>query len=524
MSFWILALYYLVLGTLAAYGLHRLLLVREYLKREYSRKGVERAAPSPTGRWPVVTVQLPIYNERYVAERLIEAVSRLDYEADRLEIQVLDDSSDDTAEVVRAAVEAQRRRGVDIVHLHRSDRSGYKAGALEAGQKVAKGELLAVFDADFVPPADFLRRTVPHFRDPQIGMVQARWGHLNRNDSLLTRIQAMLLDGHFVIEHAARHTSGCLFNFNGTAGVWRRRTIDEAGGWQHDTLTEDLDLSYRAQLCGWRFHYLSDLVVPAELPIDIDSFKSQQHRWAMGSIQTCRKLLVKVMRAPLSLRAKLEAFVHLTANSTYLLMVLLSLLVFPAMVFRQGDEAWKVLAIDLPLFAAATLALGAFFLVSQREEGGEPSAAAALGRLPALMALGIGLAVNNTRAVVSGWRVRGGVFNRTPKYRSGAAESGAFGVVSSEAPASAAPGAAAGLIAVGLAAPAGLAQIKAYLPRLSSSFATEGFLAFYFALCFTAAIYSEMWLSLPFLWLFLQGYGYVTWLGIASRRERSEHF
>jgi hypothetical protein len=286
--------------------------------------------------------------------------------------------------------------------------------------------------------------------------------------------------------------------------VWRRRTIDEAGGWQHDTLTEDLDLSYRAQLCGWRFHYLSDLVVPAELPIDIDSFKSQQHRWAMGSIQTCRKLLGRVMRAPLSLRAKLEAFVHLTANSTYLLMVLLSLLVFPAMVFRQGEEAWKVLAIDLPLFAAATLALAAFFLVSQREEGGEPSAAAALGRLPALMALGIGLAVNNTRAVVSGWRVRGGVFNRTPKYRSGAGGSGAAGS--------------------GGAGPAGLAQIKTYLPRLSSSFATEGLLAFYFVLCFTAAIYSEMWLSLPFLWLFLQGYGYVTWLGISSRRERSENF
>ncbi len=482
MSFWILALYYLVLGTLAAYGLHRLLLVREYLKN-----GADGPAPPADAQlWPMVTVQLPIFNERYVSERLIDAVAALDYEAGRLEIQVLDDSTDDTAEVIRASVEAHRRRGVDIVHLHRKDRSGYKAGALEAGQKVAKGELLAVFDADFVPPSDFLRRTVPHFRDPGIGMVQARWGHLNRNDSLLTRVQAILLDGHFVVEHAARHGSGCLFNFNGTAGVWRRKAIEDAGGWQHDTLTEDLDLSYRAQLRGWRFHYLSDLVVPAELPIDIDSFKSQQHRWAMGSIQTCRKLLLAVLRAPISWRAKLEAFVHLTANSTYLLMVLLSLLVFPAMIFRQGEESWKVLLIDLPLFGSATLALAAFFLISQRKEGGAPKASA-LGQLPALMALGIGLAVNNTRAVVAGWRERGGVFHRTPKYRAG---------TQSEI----------------------LPPVKTYLLRRSSSLMVEGLFALYFAFCFLLAIFTEMWLSLPFLWLFLQGYGYVTWLGLSSRR------
>lgn len=487
MSFWILASYYLVLGTLAAYGLHRLLLVREYLKN-----GAGRLPPplllQPLEGWPAVTVQLPIFNERYVAERLIDAVCALDYEADRLEIQVLDDSLDDTAEVIRASVEAYRAKGIDIVHLHRWNRAGYKAGALAAGQRVAKGEMVAVFDADFVPPTDFLRRTLPYFRDPGIGMVQARWGHLNRNDSLLTRVQAMLLDGHFVVEHAARHGAGCLFNFNGTAGVWRRSAIEDAGGWQHDTLTEDLDLSYRAQLRGWRFHYLSDLVVPAELPIDIDSFKSQQHRWAMGSIQTCRKLLRVVLRAPLSGRAKLEAFVHLTANCTYLLMVLLSLLVFPAMVFRQGEEAWKVLLIDVPLFGSATLALAVFFLLGQRPAGGA-SPASALGRLPALMALGIGLAVNNARAVVAGWRERGGVFHRTPKYRSGA------GVMGRPA-----------------------RPLGSYLLRRSSSLFVEGLFALYFALCFALAVFTEMWLSLPFLWLFLQGYGYVTWLGLAARR------
>ena len=479
MSFWILALYYLVLGTLAVYGLHRLLLVWTYLRSP-------AAPPMPQGgeaEWPTVTVQLPIYNERYVAERLIDAVCALDYPAGRLEIQVLDDSADDTAELAKARVAAWRQQGADVVHLHRRNREGYKAGALEAGQKIAKGDLVAVFDADFVPPPDFLRRAVPHFQDQSIGMVQARWGHLNREDSLLTRVQAMLLDGHFVVEHAARHRSGCLFNFNGTAGIWRRAAIDDAGGWQHDTLTEDLDLSYRAQLRGWRFHYLADLVVPAELPIDIDSFKSQQHRWAKGSVQTCRKLLKEVLKAPLSARAKLEAFVHLTANNAYLLMVLLSLLVFPAMVFRQGEEAWKLLLIDLPLFAAATAAMAAFFLVSQREPGGT-TAAKAWRRLPALMALGIGLAVNNSKAVVAGWREKGGVFNRTPKYR----EAG-NGVT--------------------------------YQPGRSTSLPVESLLAAYFTACFAVAVATEMWLSLPFLWLFLQGYGYVTWLGFIPRRGRS---
>ena len=484
MSFWILALYYLVLGTLAAYGLHRLLLVVEFLRG--NKKSVDPGSGEVV--WPVVTVQLPIFNERYVAPRLIDAVCRLDYEPGRLEIQVLDDSTDDTAEIVAASVAAHREQGIDIVHLHRQDRTGYKAGALAAGHRQAKGELLAVFDADFVPQPDFLRRTVPPFADPKVGMVQARWGHRNRHDSLLTRVQAMLLDGHFVVEHAARHLSGCLFNFNGTAGVWRRQTIEDAGGWEHDTLTEDLDLSYRAQLRGWQFAYLSDVVVPAELPVDIDSFKSQQHRWAMGSIQTCRKLLATVLRAPLSLRAKLEAFIHLTANSTYLLMLLLALLIFPAMVFRQGEETWKLLLIDLPLFASATLAIAAFFLVSQGAPGGEKRLQA-LAQLPALMALGIGLAVNNSRAVLSGMRVRGGVFHRTPKYRV---------ETESQTPAP---------------------SPQTYQLRRSSSWWMEALLAAYFALCFAAAIVSGMWFSLPFLWLFLQGFGYVTWLGLRVQRS-----
>ncbi|MEM1206019.1 MAG: cellulose synthase family protein [Acidobacteriota bacterium] len=478
----ILTLYYLILGILAVYGVHRMLLVWSYW-RTRGTLGPEPPAPED---WPQVTVQLPIFNERYVAERLIDAVCALDYPADRLEIQVLDDSTDDTKDLVAAKVAQLRAEGVDIQHVHRTDRRGFKAGALAAGLGVAKGDLLAVFDADFVPNAEFLRRTVPHFVDPKLGMVQARWGHLNREYSLLTRVQALLLDGHFVVEHAARHRSGCLFNFNGTAGIWRRAAIEEAGGWAHDTLTEDLDLSYRAQLAGWRFHYLADLVVPAELPAEINAYKSQQHRWAKGSIQTCRKLLGTVLRAPIGWHAKLEAFVHLTANSTYLLMLALSALVFPAMYLRRGDEAWKLLAFDLPLFTAATVSVLVFFAVSQRRN--DVPRGRLLARMAALMAVGIGLAVNNARAVASGLLHDGGVFHRTPKFRIEGSKGG-------------------------------WADKAAYRLRKGATFWIELVLAAYFVLCFGLAIHLEMWFSIPFLWLFLQGYAYMAWLGVAPSRS-----
>jgi hypothetical protein len=282
-SLTLLVLYYLTLGVLALYGIHRSWLVVTYLRHRRDRP----ALPAPPAEWPVVTVQLPLYNEMYVATRLLDAVCRLSYPRDRLEIQVLDDSTDETSELVAAEVARWRERGVDVRHVRRGDRAGFKAGALDAGLACARGELLAVFDADFVPGPDFLEKTVPYFTDPadpqggsRLGMVQARWEHINRGYSLLTRIQAILLDGHFVIEHTARNRSGRFFNFNGTAGIWRRQAIEDAGGWQHDTLTEDLDLSYRAQLAGWRFVYLPEVTVPSELPVDVRGFKSQQHRWA----------------------------------------------------------------------------------------------------------------------------------------------------------------------------------------------------------------------------------------------------
>src|SRR5215212_302493 len=359
----ILATYFFVLVILAVYGWHRYYLVYLYMKNKDRR-------PVPSGelaRLPAVTIQLPIYNEMYVADRLIDAVCQLDYPRELLEIQVLDDSTDETRSVAERAVRRNADQGIDITYLHRTDRTGYKAGALEAGMKVAKGEFIAIFDADFIPTTDFLERTVPFFADAKIAMVQARWGHINQNYSLLTKVQSILLDAHFVLEHGGRNRSGLFFNFNGTAGIWRREAIADAGGWQHDTLTEDLDLSYRAQLRGWNFVFLPGVVAPAEVPVEMNAFKSQQHRWAKGSIQTCKKLLPRILASDLPLRIKTEAAFHLTANFAYPLMILLSLLMFPAMVIRYNMGWYEMMLIDVPLFMGATLSVCSFYLMSQRE-------------------------------------------------------------------------------------------------------------------------------------------------------------
>ena len=360
----ILVSYFFVLSILAIYGWHRYYLVYLYMKH----KGNAPVPPPVLVDLPRVTVQLPIFNEMYVADRLIDTVCELDYPRELLEIQVLDDSTDETTSIAELAVRRHAARGFDIHYLHRVDRTGYKAGALEAGLQQATGEFIAIFDADFIPSTDFLKRTLPHFStDPKIGMVQARWGHINQDYSLLTKIQSILLDAHFVLEHGARNRSGCFFNFNGTAGIWRRETIASAGGWQHDTLTEDLDLSYRAQLEGWRFVFLPDLVSPAEVPVEMNSFKSQQHRWAKGSIQTCIKLLPRILGSNQPFSVKAEAFFHLSANFNYLLMSLLSILMFPAMYVRFSMGWSEMLLIDVPLFFAATASVANFYVVSQRE-------------------------------------------------------------------------------------------------------------------------------------------------------------
>ena len=412
----LVGLYFVLLVCLSVYGVHRTVLLYFYMvgRCRLRPKTSSKSVPA-CSHVPLITVQVPIFNERFVVERVIDAVAKLRYPDGRLEVQVLDDSTDEPSRIARASVRQWRARGISISYYHRKSREGFKAGALAEGLLNANGELVAVFDADFLPACDFLERTVGAFNDPRVGMVQARWEHSNREHSLLTRLQALMLDAHFVLEHGGRYRSGCFFNFNGTAGVWRRVAIESVGGWHNDTLTEDLDLSYRAQLAGWRFVFLAEVVAPAELPIDMTAFKSQQHRWAKGSIQTCVKLLPAIMRARLPLRVKVEAFFHLTANFNYLLLLPLCVLIVPALFVRsQLTDPNVLLFLDIPLFCAAMLSVTNFYVASQR----------ALSQcwwrrirdIPALFAVSLGLAINNVVAVLDALSSRTGEFRRTPKY------------------------------------------------------------------------------------------------------------
>jgi cellulose synthase/poly-beta-1,6-N-acetylglucosamine synthase-like glycosyltransferase len=407
----VLGLYFLTLVILAVFGVHRYVMVYLYFRHK-DRRALPFAPPEP---FPRVTVQLPLYNEMYVVERLLESVCNIDYPKDLLEIQVLDDSTDETQQIASAAVARYAEAGFDIHYLHREVRTGYKAGALDAGLKQAKGEFVLIFDADFIAPREVLLKTLGHFTDPKVGMVQVRWGHVNREYSLLTQVQSVLLDGHFVLEHGGRNRAGRFFNFNGTAGVWRREAIGDAGGWQHDTLTEDLDLSYRAQLNGWRFVFVQDVVSPAEIPVEMNAFKSQQHRWAKGSIQTCKKLLPRILGSSLPLPIKIEATFHLTANFAYPLMVLLSILMFPAMIIRYNMGLYEMMIVDIPLFLGATMSVCSFYLMSQREVFTDWRSR--LKYLPAVLSVGIGLSVNNAKAVIEALLGIESEFSRTPKYR-----------------------------------------------------------------------------------------------------------
>jgi cellulose synthase/poly-beta-1,6-N-acetylglucosamine synthase-like glycosyltransferase len=400
----VLGLYYLVLGALAVYSLHRWHLVR--LRRH--ARGRERATADVH---PPLTVQLPLYDEPNVAARLIDAVAAIDYRG-ALDIQVLDDSNDETTRIVAERVAHHAAHGVRITHIRRGSREGYKAGALAHGMRLSNAELFAVFDADFVPPRDVLAKMVPYFADERVGMVQARWTHLNREESLLTRVQALFLDAHFAVESAARNLGGRFFNFNGTAGVWRRRAIEDAGGWSSSTLTEDLDLSYRAQLAGWEFVFVNDVEVPAELPAALSGFQDQQHRWAKGSIQTARKLLGEILRSEHARDVKCEAAFHLTNNSAYLLSVVLALLIVPAMLVRYRNEILWTFAIDFVLFAASSGSVLLFYREGQRWAG---RPAPGWRELLAVLPVGVGMSVRNAVAVVEGAFERGGEFKRTPK-------------------------------------------------------------------------------------------------------------
>ncbi len=406
----LLAVYLLVWAVFAAYGLHRVHLIRLFRRRARDAK-----PPAEPVEWPRVTVQLPIYNERYVVSRLIEAAAAIDYPRDRLEIQVLDDSTDSTREIAARKVAELRSLGTDVQHLTRGDRAGFKAGALQHGLSRMKGEFLAVFDADFVPPRTILREMIPYFGDPRVGVVQSRWQHLNQDYSLLSRAQAISLDGHFVIEHAARMSGECFFNFNGTAGILRKACVLDAGGWESDTLTEDLDLSYRAQLRGWRFVFAPNVLCPSELPVEMNAFKAQQHRWVKGSIQVARKLLPAVWRARVPLGVKVEATFHLTYNMAYVFLLLLSLLLYPVALIRDRSANALYSMADSMLFLLATGSVLFFLAYAQRETRRDWKRQ--LRYLPFVMSLGIGLSLTNTRAVLEALAGHRSPFQRTPKFR-----------------------------------------------------------------------------------------------------------
>ena len=486
MHFVLCTAYFAVLLVLAMYGLHRSHLVLTVLRQTRTLRDLKEGVPAFPSEGlrartdlPHVTLQLPLYNEATVAERLLDHVARIEWPASRFEIQVLDDSTDETRAMVRRKVDALREGGLDVVYIHRVDRTGYKAGALDNGLKVAKGELVAIFDADFLPQPDFLRAVVPHFMaDPRVGMVQARWGHLNRECSMLTRTQALMLDGHHLVENRARMAAGWLFNFSGTGGVWRKEAIAGAGGWQHDTLTEDLDLSYRAQLAGWRFVYRENVVTPAELPEDISAFRAQQFRWAKGTVQTARKLMGRLMRAKLTPMQRVEAMFHLTPHFAYPLMVLLSLLLLPALVLMPATNAQAMLMIDLPLVVGTTGSLVAFYTMAEVAQGRR--AIDALRQLPALLALGAGLAPHLTKAVWEGLRSMSGEFIRTPKK---------------------------GMLQGRYRAAADLPLIEIALGLISGASTV-------------ASIETGHWFATPFAMLFTFGYGYVAFFVASEQLAR----
>ncbi len=471
--------YFIVMVILAFYGVHRYQLVWLYYRnRKNAARSDEPGARYTEAELPFVTIQLPIYNEQFVIDRLLDACCRLDYPRDRFEIQLLDDSTDETVQVAEAMVArfAAGTQGLDpqpVYYLHRTNRYGFKAGALEEGLKTAKGELIAIFDADFVPPPTWLRQVVHHFAEPGVGMVQTRWTHLNRNYSFLTQVEAILLDGHFVLEHGGRSRAGVFFNFNGTAGMWRRQAIDEAGGWEHDTLTEDTDLSYRAQLKGWKFKYLQDVECPAELPIEMTAFKTQQARWAKGLIQVAMKSMPRILGSEIGWHQKLEAWYHLTANISYPLMIVLSTLLMPAMIIRSWQGPIQMFLIDLPLFMASTMSVSTFYLVSQKELFPKSWYKTFL-YVPFLMALGVGLTITNTKAVLEALVGHKTAFARTPKYR--------------------------------VQKKGEVSQAKKYRKRLGIIPWIELAIGCYFAGTVWYAVTTENYFTVPFLLLFVLGY------------------
>jgi len=474
----ILILYFTILTVLAVYGAYRVKQVIDFWR-------YRKFVPQPKGKFseeelPHITVQLPLFNEMYVTQRLVKAITEIDYPREKLQIQVLDDSTDETMKIASDTVDTYAGQGFDIQYIHRSDRTGFKAGALENGLKSAKGELLAIFDADFVPKPDCLRKLVDFFTDPLVGCAQMRWSHINGNYNLLTRLQTIMLDGHFVVEQTTRNRTGGFFNFNGTAGIWRRNAIAMSGGWQHDTLTEDTDLSFRAQLMGWKFVYLLDEEAPAEIPVEINAFKAQQRRWAKGVMQVGIKLYPRIWRSRLPMRVRLEMFFRLTGNISYPLMIVASFLQFPLLLVRYNQPFYHLMVLDLPLLFFSSISVFLFYgtAVWYLDEKRAPR----LLHLPLVMALGLGLAFSNARAVLEALFGIKSDFIRTPKYSVEKTHDETWKRKKYK-------------------------RKRGLLPLLELSFSV------YFLLAILYAIRMSMWGTVPFLFLFFFGFGY---MGIMS--------
>jgi len=473
-TLWFVCYLPVVVG-LTLFGLHRFYIVWLFWKHY-------RNPPKPAGRFeslPLVTVQLPVFNEMHVVRRLVEAVARLDYPQHLLQIQILDDSTDETVAICADEATRLSALGFDVSHIHRTNREGFKAGAMEHGLLTARGDFVFILDADFIPQPGVLREMIDYFTDPKVALVQSRWGHLNRDYSLLTKVQAMFLDGHLVVEQVARSRAGRFFNFNGTAGIWRKAAIIDAGGWEHDTLTEDLDLSYRAQMKGWRFIFLCDLVTPAELPVDVNGFKTQQHRWTKGSIQTCKKMLGPVWRSKQPLAIKLEATVHLAINFMNLLLLCQCVVAWPGMGGQFNMGGYRLWLLDLPVFFFSTVSVATFYLSSQIAAYPKHWLKHML-YYPMLVAVLVGMAVNNGRAVLEALFNQESPFVRTPKY----------GIQGREK------------------APAAK---KNYKSLKSIALGAEIACALYFTAALISAFLKNYWSSVPFLLLFSAGFWYVAW-------------
>jgi cellulose synthase/poly-beta-1,6-N-acetylglucosamine synthase-like glycosyltransferase len=477
----ILIAYIFALSILFVFGSHGFIMIYYHLK---FRKRTQQPA-GELDQYPIVTVQLPVFNELYVVGRLIDAACAMVYPKDKMEIQLLDDSTDQTVDIITSYVERYRKQGFDIKHVRRANRSGFKAGALRGGLSKARGEFVAIFDADFVPRPNFLLKTIPHFYlDPRIGMVQTRWEHLNFDYSLLTRTQAMALDGHFVIEQAVRNKVGFFINFNGTAGVWRKSCIEDAGNWQADTLTEDLDLSYRAQLRGWKFKYLNNVTSPAELPSEINALKSQQFRWTKGAIETARKMLPVVWRSDIPLRIKIHATFHLTNNLVFPFILLAGILNVP-LVFIKHTGMYNTYFDFMSIFVFAFIGSFLFYMFSQRDAYADWQRRLFL--FPVFMAGSMGFAVNNSKAVMEGLFKKKSEFVRTPKYS--------------------------------IKNKADSWKDKEYVPiRISTTVVVETLLAMYCLFGVASSIYFLEIAAVPFQLLFFLGFAFVSIMSIKHAR------